>query len=333
MVSRTLSQIPIWIALLCTLGVIIASPHAQGSEPLDSGAPTGPMKVSITVDDLPEHDGRVFGVTREEIAHAIIKALKDNDIEHVYGFANGYFMRYQPEEVSILKDWLLGGHSLGNHTFGHLDLNHFDADFYIADIVAEQSLLQKLEASVGRQDRLLFRYPYLDEGDDLSKRNRVRDYLAKNGYQVAQVTADYEDWAWNRAYSRCVSQNNTEEIEWLKAHVAESSDTTLRNSKAIAELLFGRDVPHILLIHMSYFNAVILGSLLKHWRAKWVEFVQLDETLKDPIYRTNPNLAYSDGLTFLEQIARARGVDIRRFQGTTVPFDFLNKMCNPRVHN
>lgn len=328
-----MNQVLIVIVLLSGLTVILFAPHAQAAGSFDSSAPIGPMKVSITVDDLPEHDGHVFGVSREEIAHEVIKALKNNRIEQVYGFANGYFMRYQPEEVSILKEWLLSGHFLGNHTFGHLDLDRFDANVYIADINEEESLLQKLEASVGRPSRLMFRYPYLDEGDDLSKRNSVRNYLAKNGYQVAQVTVDYQDWAWNRAYSRCVSQNNTEKAVWLKAHVSESSDTKLRDSKAIAELLFGRDIPHILLVHMSYFNAATLDDLLKHWRGKGVEFVQLEDTLKDPVYRTNPNLAYSDGLTFLEQIAKARGVDIGRFQDPIYPFDFLNRICNPRFHN
>ena len=290
--------------------------------------PVAPMKLAITVDDLPENGPALPGVSRAATAHRIIEILRDHHIEHVYGFANGHSLKDHPEESGIFKEWLSAGNALGNHTFSHMDLNRADFQSYVDNVAAEESLLDQLTgSSSGKRTDLFFRYPYLNEGDDLAKRDSVRAYLNEKGYRIAEVTTDYNDWAWNCAYARGLFQRNDAEMAWLTNHVAESADRHLRSSSDTAKRLFGRDIPHIMLIHMCHFTALTLDSLLRRWHDEGVEFVSLEAALADPVYSINPNIAYKNGLHFLDQIATSRNIKLQELDDIPYSLDGLKHVC------
>src|SRR5258706_3290177 len=121
-----------------------------------------PARLAVTIDDLPETGSATPGVSREEIAHLVIKALKANGIE-AYGFANGAFLKNRPQESAILKDWMAADFPLGNHTRDHLDLRASDPAAYIDNIEAEARLLSALTTlgSGATAAQPIFRYPYL----------------------------------------------------------------------------------------------------------------------------------------------------------------------------
>ena len=287
-------------------GAVFAAPDSIAGDKLN-----GPVKVAITVDDIPEHGDMPPGISYEDVSHRLLKVFKDNGVDHVYGFTNGGFMEDSPEEIGILKEWLVAGYPLGNHTYSHPNINSVTTASYFADIAKQDRLLQTLSSvSPLIEKRHVFRYPFLDEGNTLEKRNAVRAYLAANGYRIAEVTIDYDDWEWTDTYSRCLAKHDDKSIKWLKDHVAEDADYHLRYSIASAKLLFNRDIPQILLIHIALFNTLTLDKILKNWRANGVQFVSLDEALSDPVYAINPNLAYENGRAFLEQIAEARKVTL-----------------------
>jgi len=263
-----------------------------------------------------------------DTARALIAALKANGIGNAYGFTNGNFMEEHPEEIAIFKQWLSAGYPLGNHTYNHPNLNQISTRAYIANIAKQDRLLAALaNFSPLTKKRRVFRYPYLDEGNTLKKRNAVRAYLAKNGYRIAEVTTDYYDWAWTDAYTRCLAQHDDKSVAWLKDHVIDSADRHLRGANELSQLLFKRRIPHILLVHDGSFDTVTLGAILKHWHAQGVQFVSLDEALADPVYQINPNLAYSDGRNFLEQIAESRGIDASSFDDSTYTIERVNEVC------
>ena len=287
------------------------------------------VRVAITIDDIPRHGDLAPGISREGVSRRIIKALKDNGVAGAYGFTNGTFQRKHPEQISILKEWLAGGYSLGNHTWHHSDLDKMSVSAYEADIAKQDRLLQSLASySPLVRHRLMFRYPYLNEGNTLAKRNAIRAYLAERGYRIAEVTADYYDWAWTDAYSRCLDRDDNKSVSWLKTHVIEAANRHLHQSEDVAKLLFNRDIAQILLIHASVFNAITLQSILESWRAHGVQFISLDEALADPVYTLNPNLPYADGRNFLEQMALARNVNIDKFRDPTYTIERLAQVCN-----
>ena len=95
--------------------------------------------------------------------------------------------------------WHQAGLGLGNHTFSHPNLNRVTASEYIADIERNEAVLAEV---AGPRWERIFRYPYLHEGDTLQKRDAVRRWLTARGYQIAQVTVYFDDWAWNDAPMR-----------------------------------------------------------------------------------------------------------------------------------
>jgi len=264
--------------------------------------------MAVTVDDLPvASSAQPAGANNEDIARRILKALRDNGVPQVYGFVNGYRKDRNPDAIGVLKNWLNAGYPLGNHTYSHMDLSKVTLQAYVADIEKLDELLATLApVSSPIEQRRVFRYPYLDEGDTLAKRNEIRGYLAKDGYRIAQVTIDYSDWAWNSAYDRCEAQHDAKSIEWLREHVADSADDQLNRSRSLATYLFGRNITQILLLHFGAFEALTLDATLKDLRRREVKFVTLDEALSDPAYRINPGFVSPNGAGFLTQVAFAR---------------------------
>jgi peptidoglycan-N-acetylglucosamine deacetylase len=317
------------LAILCIGTRAVAEPaNAPVSSPKPYDQSQGPARVAITVDDIPDHADLVPGFTRMDISRDIIKALKDNGAAGAYGFTNGTFMEDNPGEIDILKLWLASGYALGNHTYHHYDLTTTSARDFVADIARQDRLLRRLSNySPLIKYRYVFRYPYLDEGNTFAKRDTVRAYLVKHGYRIGQVTTDYFDWAWTDAFARCTRQHNAQQIAWLKQNIIVSADRHLRGSQAAAKFLFQHDIPHILLIHVGVFDAIMLDTILKHWRAEGVRFVTLDQALADPVYAINPNVVWSDGRDFLSQIAMSRKTDIDRFFDTEFTIDNLNRIC------
>jgi hypothetical protein len=175
--------------------------------------------------------------------------------------------------------------------------------------------------------RFYFRYPYLEEGETLAKRDAVRDYLAKHGYQIAEVTVDTNDWAWTDAYNRCISQDDDKGQQWLKDHAVDNVERHLRGARIMSKLLFQQSVPQILLIHFGVIEAVTLDALLKDLRAKGVEFISLADALKDPIYKINPNLPYTGGETFLDQIGNSKKMNLDPFRDQMYSLDVISAVC------
>jgi peptidoglycan-N-acetylglucosamine deacetylase len=302
-------------------------PSLAGSDPLGADRPVGPMKLAITMDDLPG-EGDVIAMNRADAADAILKAFKDNGVEQVYGMANGWEIDIHPKEIEILKEWLKAGYPLGNHTYHHTSLDKVSADTYNADIGKMDQYLQTLApVSPLIARRYVFRYPFLEEGSPLQKRDAVRNYLAKNGYAIAEVTVDTLDWAWTDAYNRCSAQDDEKSMTWLTEHEVDNVERHLRGARIIANHLFHRPVPQIMLIHAGVIEAVTLDALLKDLHSKGVQFVTLEEALKDPIYSINPNLAYEGGQTFLDQIANARNVNVDPFRDTMYTVEKINAVC------
>jgi peptidoglycan/xylan/chitin deacetylase (PgdA/CDA1 family) len=254
--------------------------------------------------------------------------LHDNGITQAYGFANGYMEKFEPGVDLVLKQWLEAGYPLGNHTYDHLDLDKVSAQAYIANIARLDQLLQTVAPGQPLlRSRHVFRYPFLAEGDTLEKRDAVRSYLFRNGYRIAEVTADYNDWAWDDAYVRCAKQSDKESMAWLENHIIPDAEWHLHGSAGMAETLFQRNVPQILMVHVGVFDAVILNKVLKDLRAHNVKFITLDEALSDPVYKINPNRGFAGGETFFKEIADARHVDVAKYIIGNYPVQMLNAVC------
>lgn len=244
--------------------------------------PLGPLQVAITVDDLPAHGPRVKGLPPLEIHARLLAAFEGHEVPQVYGFINADKLEHDPGLRAALEAWTTAGHPLGNHTFSHPDLRKIDLDEYYEDIAANEPLLDTL--ALGGERTPTFRYPYLLEGMTREDTVAIREHLAQRGYRIAPVTIDFYDWAFNAAFARCTETGDARALEALRKTFIAHALEMLAWSDAAARALYGRRIPHVLLLHSGAFDAEMIDPLLAAMEDQGVQWVPLDQALEDPAY-------------------------------------------------
>jgi peptidoglycan-N-acetylglucosamine deacetylase len=278
--------------------------------------------VAITVDDLPVHGDTPAGMTRTDIAKSMIATFQANCVPNVVGFVNAKNIAGDADRMAALGVWVDAGFSLGSHTFSHIDLSAHSVEEFTADVAADEPVL---EALMGERDWHWFRYPFAHEGDTLEKRHAVRKYLQEHGYKVAQITLDFEDYAWNNPYARCMEKQDTQAIAWLKSSYLGTAEEYIALGQKLATQIYGRDIRHVLVLHMGAFDALMLPDLLELLRKKGFHFVTLAEAQKDPAYLRDPDAALPYGGSLLEQLTEAQHLKYPPF--AEKPMKKLDAIC------
>lgn len=284
-------------------------------------AQTKTPQVAFTFDDLPAHGPLPPDVARPEVVRSILATLKAEKMPPVYGFVNGFRLTGYPYQADILKDWVKAGEPLGSHTFSHLSLDVVSAERFEEDIAANEPILKRVDPN---GDWHWFRYPFLDEGDTLAKRQAVRGYLNVHGYKVAEVTMDFEDYLWNEPYARCMAKHDDAGVAYLEKSYLGTADEFIGVFRDLSKELYGHEIPYVLLMHVGAFDAKMLPRLISLFRSKGFEFVTLEQAQKDPAYSFDPNIGYPGGGTLEELVAKIKGVN---FPDNTKPHKKLEKLC------
>jgi peptidoglycan/xylan/chitin deacetylase (PgdA/CDA1 family) len=279
------------------------------------------LQVAFTFDDLPAHGPLPPGEFRPEPMRTIINVLKTEHMPPVYGFVNGFRTAEYPYQEELLREWLASGNPLGNHTWSHPSLDKSSAKSYIHNIAENEPLLQKVDPE---GDWHWFRFPYLEEGDTLVKREAVRGYLLGHQYKIAEVNLDFGDYMWNDTYARCAAKKNEKAVASLHDSYLATADDYITYSRTLSQRLYGRDIPYVLLLHVGAFDAKMLPELIGLFRNRGFEFVSLPQAQSDPAYSVDPKVAYPGGGLLMELLASTRKVDM---PNATEPEDALGKMC------
>jgi peptidoglycan/xylan/chitin deacetylase (PgdA/CDA1 family) len=261
------------------------------------------QEVALTFDDLPAHGPLPPGMTRLDVAKSIIATLKSANAPKVYGFINAVKLEQVPEDRAVLEQWRAAGFLLGNHTYSHMSLTDNSPEAFEKDIVANEPTLR---SRMGNEDWHWFRYPFLWEGETLEKRDAVRAWLKDHGYRVAQVTLDFEDYAWNAPYARCMAKGDQQAIAWLKSSYLDTARQYIEADQKMSQILFERDIKHVMLLHLGGFQTVMLPQLIDLLKQKGFRLVTLEEAESDPAYESNPNAGLKYGGTLLEQMIEAK---------------------------
>lgn len=304
----------LFVLLLCLLASI---------QLIAGGAPAKHTKeVALTVDDLPRHGDLPPGMTRLDVAKSIIATLRAKGVPPVYGFMNAKRAEGDATKDDVLHAWVDSGNLLGNHTHDHMDLTANTAEQFEENIAANEPVLQAL---MGAKNWHWFRYPFLHEGETLEKRRAVREYLAKRGYRVAQVTLDFEDYAWNNPYARCAAKQDAASIAWLKSSYLQTATEYIGLGEKLAQEVYGRPIKHVLLLHIGAFDSIMLPDLLDLLSSQGFTFVTLEQAESDTAYQKDPDAALKYGGTLLEQFMDGQH---RKYPPhTDKPMDKLNSIC------
>jgi len=292
---------------------------------LANAAEPARLKVALTFDDLPLNGTQPAGVTQAQMARDTLAVLKKYRVPPSYGFINAWKLENDPDGALALQLWVQAGHPLCNHTYTHLNLDENSADDFTREILQNEPVLELLMPPGGQHDFRWLRYPYLHEGDTLEKRRAVRAFLAKHHYRVAETTLDYEDYAWNSAYARCLDKHDTAAMAQLRTSYLATADEWMRAGREMSRQLWGRDINHVLLLHQGAFSATILPDLFALLKKQGYELVTLEEAQSDPVYAKDPDIAMPGGGTLIEHEVAKRGLKWPPI--TPKPLDRLDATC------
>ena len=279
------------------------------------------IQIAFTWDDLPAHSRLPPGVTRQQVIDQIISAIKAENMPAPYGFVNGKAMETDPANIKVLDAWRAAGFPLGNHTFEHTNLNTTSLEAWEEDVLRDEPVLAK---EMGSADFHWLRYPNLAEGNTPQKRLAARTFLADHGYKIAGVTESFADYAFNEPYARCAASGNEEAISRLERSYLQSAQDNLEYVHQMAQALYGRDIPYILLMHVGALDARLLPRLIQLYRSHGVTFVSLQQAVQDPFYKNDLNLQLDPVPDTLEEAMGQRSLPLPRHASLDVD---LNKIC------
>jgi peptidoglycan/xylan/chitin deacetylase (PgdA/CDA1 family) len=270
-----------------------------------AAAPAHRPEIAITIDDLPVHAPYPPGLTPLKVNRQMIAALKDAHVP-VTAFVNAANVTDEGTREA-LSEWRSAGFVLGNHSWSHPHLSELTLAQFEEQLTKDEPILSKLGSG---SDWRWFRYPFLDEGKDQAQRNAARRLLLKHGYRIADVTAGFSDWAWTPAYARCTSKNDRTGVADLETMYVAAAKQSILNDRETSHELYGRDIPYVLLMHVSAMSAHMMPKIIRIYRDAGYRFVSLPKAESDPAYR-----AYTD----LERAPPPSPGEMAKARGVTLP--------------
>jgi peptidoglycan-N-acetylglucosamine deacetylase len=323
---KVVQILPVILVAACLAGTMAgqSAPASPAEKSKTTAAPVAldphPV-VALTFDDLPAAGSLPAGQNRTKVATALAAELKANRLEGTYAFLNAVKLENDPDSQQALRAWLDAGMNIGNHTWSHLGLNDNTAEAFEHDIALDEPALEQY-AEV--RDWHWLRFTYLAEGNTVEKRRAVRQWLSEHRYRTAEVTLDFSDYAWNEAYSRCSVKPDHEAISWLKQSYLENAAEYVRAGREEERLVWGHEIPNVMLLHATAFTALMLPDLLDQLRREGFRFAALAEVEADPAYAQNPDVA-SEGGTLTGQFMDARHLAYPAYK--PAPVEKLQSIC------
>jgi peptidoglycan/xylan/chitin deacetylase (PgdA/CDA1 family) len=191
----------------------------------------------------------------------------------------------RPEAQGLVAEWDNAGHLICNHSYSHLMLTDPAVTYseFAADFIRNEPIIAPY-----RQRTRLFRYPFLKEGDTVEKRDRFRSLLKENRYTVGHVTIDASDWYVDQRIRERLQKDPKANLDPYRNYlVAHLLDRAAFYRKLSLDVL-GREIPHTLLVHYSYMNALFLPAVFEAFNQAGWEWIDANRAYQDPVFQRAP---------------------------------------------
>jgi len=237
--------------------------------------PVTSKRIALSFDDAPRGDGPKF--TGDERSKVLIDTLAKSNSGPVAFFVTTKGFA-KPGGKGRIERYANAGHLIANHSHTHQWLMRMDTQEYIADIdIAEQNL-----AGI-KNRRPWFRFPFLDEGVPLEKRDAVRGALKQRGIINGYVTVDNYDWHIDRRWKKAVRSGRSVDMDALKKAYVDMLMGAVHFYDAAAVETFGRSPAHVILLHENDVAALFIDDFIDALRADGWEIISPDIAYADPI--------------------------------------------------
>ena len=240
--------------------------------------PPPPWRIAVTIDDLPWNGARPATGVRPETAK-LLRTLKEHGVPAV-GFVN-----CEPAWEENLEQWREAGFELGNHQARHDDLRSVDPAVWLEGV-------HSCTKDLGPETRW-FRYPYLRRGNTPETRDAVRAEIEQS-LTVAPVSVDNHEWMLAQRYQ----EGNPKAAALYTDHLLGAG----RHFRAVGHQVTGRDVAHILLLHVNSLAADHLDAALTAFEAEGAVWITLEEAMEDPVYAMDDLYAGKKGISWLYRV-------------------------------
>jgi peptidoglycan/xylan/chitin deacetylase (PgdA/CDA1 family) len=259
--------------------------------------------VALTFDDLPQ-----LALTGDlDYAKAINNRLLAGLNRHrlpAIGFVVGSKLEGpdRPERAALLEDWLKAGLELGNHTYDHGSLDRTPLADYIAEVQKDDDILRPLLAA-HRERPTWFRHPYLETGDTIELKHGFEAWLGAQGYRVAPVTLDCDDWMFAYPYDEAVEKGDGTAAERIRQEYLDYTTKCVVWHREAALELLGRRPALVFLLHDSRLNADSIDDLAGILRRNGLKAVSLEQAMSDKAYAISDDQPDMGGVGWLNRWA------------------------------
>ena len=180
---------------------------------------------------------------------------------------------------------------------------------YEEDVIRGETVTRMLMAEKSRPLRY-FRHTQLRTGPTTEYRVGLGTFLRNRGYTVAPVTVDTQDYMFAAVYADAKHRGDVA----LQGRVLDEYRAYVRENFSFHERLavevLGREVRHVVLLHVNHLNADLIDELLATLKKRNYSFMSLEEALQDPAY-ARPEPTTRKGWSWIQRWILAEGGEAR----------------------
>lgn len=274
-------------------------------------------QISISFDDAPRGKGTIF--TGDERAAELIDSLNSVNSPPVVFFVTTKHIDKKGNRERIHR-YAKAGHLIANHTDQHPWLHKTELAEYLAGVDKAEELLRGFE-----NRRPWFRFPFLDEGRELGKRDAMRKALAERNLMNGYVTVDNYDWYIQSEWKRAVANGKQIDMEALKKAYVEILIGAVNFYENLAQEKLGRSPAHTLLLHENDLAALYIDDLIIALRKAGWEIIDPDTAYQDPIAKTEPKTLRT-GQGRVAALAFDAGIEPKRMSHLAIEENMIDQL-------
>ncbi len=231
-------------------------------------------EIALTFDDAPRGGSKYFSGT--ERAKALVKALKLAKVPRVAFFSNSE--KLNAEGIERMKLYAKEGHFIGNHTHDHPNINEVTTEYYKESILKADEALSRLPGFIK-----WFRYPFLREGDTITKRDAIRDELEHRAYKNAYITVNNYDWYMDSLFEIAFRSGRAINETALRKTYVNVLIENIDFYDNMAREALGRSPKHVILLHENDLAALFIGDFVAAIQKRGWKIISPEEAYGDEI--------------------------------------------------